>query len=461
MSGSESLSVKDFGATGDGKSLETESIQLALDRIRELGGGIVRFPPGVYVTGTLRVHSHTTLWLDPGARLTASTNLEDFPPKDFHDAKARLPFVNPDLTDRHLLLLYDVHDVCICGGGVIDGRGDAFWHPSPGPEEWIAAKPLQRPSPFLEFVRCADVRLQDITIHNSPGWTVSLLDCDRVQVRGVRIDNNLWGPNTDAFDISGSRDVMISDCHIVCGDDAFCLKTMPHTRTCERITITNCVMRTNCVGLKLGCLESHQDMRQIAFTNCVIYGSTRAVGIYGVRGSLYEDIVISNIVCDTRNKLILNRPIHIDLRSHDDGAPPGRLRNLVISNFIASTDGRLLMTAADGCRIENVVLRDIQLRYYGVDDPEPTGRGAGSTQFSNHSPDARAARAAVVVDGLENLQIHNLSIQWPDEGAQVPMHAFWLRNVRGAVIDAPFAKASRAGVADVCNLDSDVESRTT
>ena len=75
------------------------------------------------------------------------------------------------------------------------------------------------------------------------------------------------GPNNDGFDITGSQDVMISDCTLSCCDDAIVLKTTPDSGPIERVTVTNCVIRTRCAALKLGASESFHDMRQIAFSN--------------------------------------------------------------------------------------------------------------------------------------------------------------------------------------------------
>ena len=266
---------------------------------------------------------------------------------------------------------------------------------------------------MIDLRRCQDVRISDVTITNSPGWTLHPQMCDRVWIRGVKLVNDMFGPNTDGMDVNGCRDVMISDCYIECGDDAIVLKTTADSRSLERVCVTNCTLRTNCVGLKLGANETVHDMRQITFSNCVVFASTRAVGLYNWRGCTEEDIVVSNIVCDTNGGMRLNRRIHIDAQ-HEE-FEPGVIRNVQFSNVIARTDGRILMTAADGYRVENVLLRDVRLSYPLVDDPDPIGRDARSHQFSHHSPEARVARAAVVADGITNLVVDGLQIDWPTE----------------------------------------------
>jgi hypothetical protein len=335
---------------------------------------------------------------------------------------------------------------------------------------------------MLDLRACRDLRILDVAIENSPGWTVHLLNCDGVWVRGVRLRNHLFGPNTDGFDVNGCSDVMISDSLVECGDDAIVLKTTRDAgRPCERVVVTNCVIRTHCVAFKLG-TESWHDMRQIAFSNSVVHHSTRAVGLYCLDGGTLEDIAVTGIVCDTDSGFILNRPLTLDLRKRDESSRLGRIRNVRFSDILARTDGRLLLTAADGGGLENITLRDVHLEYPAIDDPGPTGAGARSGQFANRSPEARVARAAVVVDQARNLVVENLTIGWPDgrpagpwwsgpksengsdrqyswqeAGAEPPgMHVLWGRGLRGGLIRAALARPSRDDVERYVLQDSDI-----
>ncbi len=455
---SSSLAITRFGAVADGVTKCTNAIQKALDAAAEAGGGVVTVPPGMYLTGTLHLRSRVCLDIQPGATLLASPDIGDYPEMTWGHNKDRQP--------HHFIVASDLSNVTIRGGGTIDGSGPAFWHEQEAPNQWIKAR-QRRPSPMLEITRCRDVRISDITLTNSPGWTCHLHDCDRVFVRGVTIDNHLFGPNTDGFDVTGCHDVVISDCQVSTGDDAIVLKTTPDSRDVRRVAVTNCVLRTQCVALKLGASESYKDMRQVTFSNCTVHGSTRAVGLYTLEGGTLEDIAVSNIVCDTKLPVILNRPIHLDARKRREESAAGTIRNVIISNFIARTDGRILMTAADGTRIEQVTLRDVQLAYPRLDDPAQTGPTAGGSQFSNHSPEARGARAAVVADGIEDLVIDNLQVRWPRPGEPAPedwqfasrtghgefryfdgtadaseappFSAVWGRHLRGGRIAAPLA----------------------
>lgn len=490
------LNVSEYGARGDGATLDTQAIQAALDAAGARGGGVVTAPPGVYLCGTLFLRSNTTLHLAAGATILGSTRLGDYVTMTWGAAGDRTPW--------HLIVAKDVHNVRICGQGTIDGNGPAFWEPtvplpggdgSPltvvpareptaerGPLCWIKHIENQRPSPMIEITNCQDVRVEDVLITNSAGWCLHLHDSDRCLVRGITLTTNLMGPNNDGIDVTGCRDVIISDCNISCCDDAVCLKNTPDSRHSERITVTNCVIRTRCVAFKTG--ESYcGPMRQIAISNCVVYESSRAIALYSHEGAEVEDVVISNIVCDTRSPLMVNRPIQLDLRRSPEGVL-GCIRNVSISNVIARTDGRIIMTAAPGAMLENITLRDIHLIYPTVDDPDPIAREMKSGQFCIANPEAGVARAAVVAENIKDLVVDGLRVTWPDgpcpaewrfplkgangmhrlfergqfnHDATPPFSVLWGRNLRGGYVRAPLARASGSDAPAFDVDDSDFE----
>ena len=508
------IDITDYGAIGDGEHLNTTAIQQALDAIGEQGGGTVFVPPGTYVTGTLFLRSGTSLELHPAARILGSANLDDYITKSWGQHIDRTPW--------HLLVADGIRDVTICGGGTIDGNGPAFWEecvpaadavPStvPGafagldpitavparhadarkaPIAWIRANKEKRPSPMLEITNCENVRVQDVTITNSAGWLLHLHNCNFVWIRGVKLFANLMGPNNDGFDITGCHDVMVSDCHLSCCDDAICLKTTPDSQTIERVTVTNCIIRTKCVALKLGCAESDHDFKQVTFSNCVVYESSRAFGLYAKRGGAMEDITVSNIVCDTQNAFMMNRPIHI-MSIAENERPAGKIRNVLIQNVVCRTDGRVLITGTPEVPVENVVIRDLQMTYPTIDDPELTTDRIPCAQFPGQSnPEAAFARGVVVAENVINLVVDNLMVTWPtcNEAGEIlcpdewafplkacngvfdefferadfstgripPFHLVWARAVQGGYISAPVAKPAPEQELRYALTDSDI-----
>jgi len=399
------ISVRDFGAVGDGQALDSPGIQEAIERTAQSGGGTVHIPAGTYRCGTIELRSGITLQVDPGATIRASHDIGDFP-RDNRNADIH------DHHGRHLILARNCERVRLTGGGTIDGQGPAFWEPQSSPRAWIRPKP-DRISPCLEFEGCRDVSIEDIHIVESPGWTLHLSRCDRARIHAVQIDNHRFGPNNDGFDINGCRDVQISQCRIDTCDDAIVLKTSRDSRSCERVTISDCLLSSNCVAIKCG-TESWHDFRQITVTNCAVTRSTRAFGLYGFDGGSFEQIYVSNLVCDTDVAFVLNHPLHLDARKRNPDSIPSVMRDIRVSGFSARTDGRILMTTADGCVIDRVVLDGVHLSYPLFCDPAPVAPGATSAQSSRHSPEARAARAAIVADGIHRLRIRDLEIDWPE-----------------------------------------------
>lgn len=432
----------DFGAAGDGLQNDTRAVQAALDAAAAAGGGKVVLGAGRFLCGTLWLRSHVALEVSDGATLLASCDIRDYPAHSLIDQKARLPFVNPDLQPHAFLIADRLSRVTLCGRGLIQLPGEAFWDMENIPANgWIPAK-IPRVSPSICFHHCEGVRIQDVTIRDSSGWTVELNSCRKVWVRGIQIKNHFWGPNTDGIDIQGCQDVMVSDCHIECSDDAICLKTLPDTLPNERITVTNCVCRTQCVGLKLGALEAFQPMRQIVFSNCVVYDCTRGIGVYSLNGAEIEDVLFQNITIRTNPEWPFARPIHVDLRQADTHSRLGSIRNVRFSQIHCQTDGRILLTAMPGAELSEIFLTDVNMDYrsQGVHDPEPGGRTAGGNQFSNANPEARAARGVVVAENVANLLVRDLSVWWPTDPPAFPMAVVWAKNVPGGVFDHPMAR---------------------
>lgn len=435
---------KELTAAGSDPAATTRVLQAAIDAAA--GSGTVHIPPGEWTVSTIHLRSGVTLHLSRGAVLRAWENLDAYPRLPRGHNKDRQPF--------HLIHADGCQGITIEGHGTIDGQGMLYWH---RPPEWA---PYYRPkgeriSPLIELRNCRDVVVRDVTIKQAPGWTVHFFCCDRVIVRGIDIDNHPYGPNNDGLDINGCRDVFISDCRIRGCDDNIIIKATADARSSERIVVTNCILQSNCAALGLGA-ETHHDIRDIAFSNCAVISALRIIQVQMWEAGTVENVVISNIAGKNITDVPLERPIYMDIQQHGRPEPVlGKLRNVLISNFSATTRGRILLTAQDGSVIENVTLRDVHLTYPDIEDPDVTVPTSRSGQMSNYSPLSRAVRAAMVVDNARHLQVYNLSTNWPQD-ATVPMHGLWMRNVHGAVIDCPYLKASRPDVAVIHQTNSNV-----
>jgi hypothetical protein len=399
------IRITSFGARGDGVTLNTGAIQEAIDKA-SLNGGTVIVPPGRYLTGSIFLKSNVSLELLKGAEITGSPSPDDYPfLKDTLKG-------NRDTLSRHLVIIYNAVNVTLKGEGTINGQGWNFWENPENPYQWIRAKPV-RPDAMIMVSNSRNVAIKDINLVNPPNWTVNIHSSEKVYINGVVIDNNLRSPNSDGFDISGSREVIISDCNISTCDDAIVLNSVPGD--VSNVTINNCLIRTLCAAVKIGWPGDRNNIRDVTVSNCNILSSNRGLAIYQSYG-ITENISVSNMIFNSNTPVVFTRPIHIDLRKYRDTTMhTGVIRNVCISNFTATTQGRILVTAEKGSWIENLTLRGITMMYPYIEDPGLYARHPSSDQASNRNPEARVARAAIVTENVKNLLISDIHVTWPSD----------------------------------------------
>lgn len=472
------FNVRDFGATGDGTTLETAAFQEALDATSEAGGKLL-VPKGKYLIGTIYLKDNSVLELLPGATLLGSTNLADYDSLYWGH--------NQDRTPYHLIVAQNAKNVTIQGRGTIDGQGKNWYNYTDVKPRWMQ-KQIRRPSPMVEFDHCENVRVTGITLTHAAGWTLHAFNSDHIVVDGIRLVNNLYGPNNDGIDVTGCNNVMISNCYIKTCDDAVCVKTTTDSRTSSNVTVTNCIMQTTCVALKCG--ETSKRISGLTLSNCVITESSRAFGIYATWGGDVENVNVSNIVANTNAPLVLNRPFQIsawDAYSREGAflRKGGNVRNVTVSNFTATTQGRILITANHDKRVENINLRDIRLAYPYIENPADYASEATSNQFRGIEAGAMTANAAVVASNVRNLTLDGLSIDWNqsdtipqewqhperiengkmdkvhypayDRVKMTEFHAFYGNNIEGGYLFAPMAKASAPGLPAFVTKGSDLQ----
>jgi polygalacturonase len=367
-------SILDYGAKPDGKTLNTKVIQRAIDEANGAGGGIVYAPPGIFLIGGLELKSRVTLYLEAGCVLLGSTSFDDY---EYHPG----PRFSGGTTGYHLIFANAADDVTLCGPGIIDGQGSAYWQATVGRAStttsntwWDAASQhyeakddRHRPSPMIEFAECRNVRIKGITLKNSPSWTLRAVGCETVVIDGIRIRNPRYGVNSDGIDIS-SQNVMISNCDIVAGDDAICLKSdNPYggSLSTKNVTITNCVLTTSCNGFKLG-TASAGAFENIVFSNSVIYADSNSplnthviggINIEVVDGGTADGVVISNIrMQDVRAPIF----IRLGERWRKRGT---FLRNVMIENLDAT--GAIFtssITGVPGLRPSDITVSNCRIR---------------------------------------------------------------------------------------------------
>lgn len=387
------LNVRDYGAAGDGETLDTPALQAAIDDCTARGGGTVVLPNGVYLTGTLVVKDNVTLHLAPEATVLGSEDINDY-------------VIDGQAQHRRHCLLYarGARNIALTGEGVIDGQGAAF--PCVSRQGSIPAfRGEKRPAPkerkkwpprpmLIIFAECRDVRISGVTLKDSPSWGLHIVACDGVWIDGARVRNRAR-PNGDGLDLESCRRVFVSNCDISCDDDAICLKSSIPDRPCEQIVVTNCVISSNTAAVKFG-TPSRAGFRDIAISNCVFYDcALGAIKLEVVDGGVLEEVVISNIVMDNvEGPLFLrlgNRAarLHVPGFAREGGEPGdapipvGVLRNVMISDIRATVrpvavedpmmrvdvDDKakigIMITGMPGYRVENVTLSDIHITFPG------------------------------------------------------------------------------------------------
>ena len=233
--------VTEFGAKGDGLTVNTEYINNAIEACFLAGGGTVYFPAGSFVSGTIVLKSDVHLYLEAGSVLMASTDLADYQviTPSFRS------YTDVNYVDKSLIYAEKSKNLGISGKGIIEGNGghDQF-NFSNDPSHY-------KDRPFLiRMVECSDVSIEDITIKDSPMWVQHYLACERLIIDGITVRSEV-NVNNDGIDIDCCRNVRISNCDIRTGDDAIVLKsTAP--KMCENIVITNCLLSSNCCAFKIG-----------------------------------------------------------------------------------------------------------------------------------------------------------------------------------------------------------------
>ena len=353
------FNVKDFGATGAGRAVETKALQSAIDAAASAGGGTVYFPVGTYLSGTLLLKSHVTVHLEGGAVLLGSTNLADYP-----SIQPKLRASTDKEVDKSILYGESLENVSLTGRGTINGQGAAF-------KEGDHTRPY-----LIRFVECRDVQVSGLTLLDSPMWVQQYLGCDNLVIRGLTVHSRC-NHNNDGIDIDSCQKVFVSDCEVFSEDDGICLKSSID-RPCRDVTITNCAVSSLCNGFKMG-TGSVGGFQNIAISNSTVYDTTLSgIALEIVDGGLMENVVISNIAMRNVRSAIFLRLGNRATPAYEGAPKPGLgfMRNITISNIQANGADKVgcaISGLPERC-IENVTLDNIRIRFEGGGNFTDAGR---------------------------------------------------------------------------------------
>ena len=357
------LNVKDFGARGDGATLDTEAIQRAIDACQK-GDTLVLGGNGFYLCGTIRLKGDMTLCIEKGSELVGSRNLAHYYANEFYH--------NEMVDTISLIYALDCDNIEITGGGKIQMNGDAFvnfdaWCPSDIPletmtrefEEQTVVGPetkVTRPSQPIFFNNCKNLHIHDLKIFNSPCWTVTFSNCENIVFEKMYVDNHNRIANNDGVHFSASRNIVVRDCTFLCGDDCFAATCITNTEgVCENIEVANCLMSSRSAAIRFGHLYSK--VRNVKVHDIKILPSNRGISIFSGDDGIVDNVHIYNIDCETR--------IHA-------GGWWGKGEGFVICS--SNSTGKITNVTLENCKFieenpslisgaENVTLKSVDFEY--------------------------------------------------------------------------------------------------
>ena len=365
---------------------ETARWQSLIDETSAKGGGCVTVPEGRHLVGQLDLRDNVELHLAKGAVLQGHVGLD-------HYHVLTLPY--SEGTWSAVVSAVGVTNVAITGAGEIFGNGKDW----PQPHDYGNNQEGHR-ARGLFFADCQGVRLEDFTLRDAACWGI-VFKCSRnVVARRIRIDSHA-NANNDGFDIEAA-DVLIEDCDVDSGDDAYCIKSNNPDFSVENVTIRNSIGRSHCGAFKLG-TASHGTMRNIRFEACRAEAPRRdftdtrrhsgcygkgwffrkgydnypaGVGISGIAVECVDGGIVENISFSDVELSGYMVPIFIrgGLRTgRTCGTPPSNnriLRNVTLSNVRGRGEGPVAssITGVDGCRAESICLKDVEIVCRGASE---------------------------------------------------------------------------------------------
>jgi len=251
----------DYGAVGDGETINTRPIQAAIDAAAAQGGGTVVITPGLYLSGSLFVKSGVTLMIGRGATIRGLQDIAAYPM-----IRTRVAGIEMDWPAA-LLNVYRQQNAKITGEGVVDGDGQVFWDKywamrrdyDPRDLRWAADYDCRRPR-LVHVYEADQVEVSGLNLARSGFWSVHVCYSRDVTVSDLIIRNNIGGrgPSTDGVDIDSSERVLVERCDIAVNDDALCIKAgrdwdgLRVARPCRQVRVKDCVVRDALAGMTFG-----------------------------------------------------------------------------------------------------------------------------------------------------------------------------------------------------------------
>ncbi len=391
------FNVRDFGAAGDGKNLDSPAINRAIAACAAAGGGTVVVPAGTYLCGSIHLTNHLNLLLDAGAvifgappSMNAYDETEPFPSGAYQDG-GHCYFHNSLIWGENLT------NISITGQGMISGGGlardpkildEMCGYQHFGTPNATNYPPVRIGNKSIALKLCRNVIIRDITIFHGGHFAILATGCDNLTIDNVTIDTN-----RDGMDLDCCRNAVVSNCRVNSpGDDGICPKStmaLGEIRLTENLTIVNCQVsgfvegalldgsmkpaKNGCGRIKFG-TEASGGFRNCTIANCT-FRSCHGLALEEVDGGILENITVNNLaMTDIRDYAIY---LTTGRRSRaPDVKTNSRMKNILISNVIADGVDKMSGIQIMGLPeqpIENVRLENIRL----ISKGGGTGKDAG------------------------------------------------------------------------------------
>ena len=356
------VSVKDFGALGDGVTLDTKAVQAAIDRAGSEGGGVVSVPAGTYLCGSIWLRSNVELHLDAGAVIKGSPDIADYCAADCCPQNVAEIGWGDYITGGHLLLGVGVENVTLSGSGKIDGNSDAFLLDADGKRYKKKSLIPARPSHMVWFVDSKDITIKEVELSDAPYWSLFILNCERVTVDGCYVHTRRKDYHTfngDGIDIDRSCYVTVSNCRVDTSDDSITLRAsmaeqLKHPQDCAWVTVTGCTLSSSCNAVRIGVGEGH--IHDATLSDLTISDTNIAfnfVGSYSKteRGTDIDGILIQDVRVEA-NEL---------LRIHHMWSKDAVFKDITLDGISGTAPNVSRIWAKKAAPFRNIVLRDVEV----------------------------------------------------------------------------------------------------
>lgn len=358
-----SFNLRDFGAVADGTTPATEAFRAAVAAVKKAGGGTLVVPAGEYFSGPIELCGALEFRLEKGVLVKFSQKPEDYQ--------------LPDGKFRPLVLAKNCDDLLISGEGVLDGQGAPWWvlaedFKQKARAAGAASDTMPRPR-LLVLESCKRVRVEGVTLQNSPQFQCIFTRCQDVVFDRVNVFAPANSVNTDGIDPSVSQRVVISRCVIDTGDDNIAVKSgLKDAGGVSDLLITDCIFREG-HGCSVGS-ETNEGVRRMTVRRCTFEGTDAGVRLKSPRGrgGSMEEILYTDLTMKGVQHAIVVTGYYPDKTIpkpgvKDEPKPAGygtpQFKGVTIRNVVATggTKSAGLIIGVTEAPVENLVLENVAI----------------------------------------------------------------------------------------------------